>query len=199
MKFPIPSETFVRMANAAARPTDDLRPHLACVRLEYRDGKYFCVASTSWVIAVEYLGDTTEPNGFVNVPTHTGLLDNMRVETGLNVEFDWWSEFNVLTCATYPTITLEAVPDTEPMFTRWPSIFPATLPRVDNGFLFIQAEYFQRLADASPSGKLCFPEVIDSRDVVIVRDKDDPNWVGAFAPVDKLKQARPALRPEWLP
>ncbi len=196
MKFEIPSETFVRMANAAARPTDDLRPHLACVRLEYRDGKYFCVASTSWIIAVEYLGDTTEPNGFVNVPTHAGLL---AIPPGEIFEFDHWPDFGVLTCANHPWITLEAVPDTEPMFTRWPTIFPAVAKRVDNGFLFIQAEYFQRLADASPSGKLCFPEVIDSRDVVIVRDKDDPNWVGAFSPTDKLKQARAALRPEWLP
>lgn len=199
MKFSIPSEIFVRMANAAARPTDDKHPELSVIRLEYRDGKYFCVASTSWVIAVEYMGPTKEPNGFVNVPIHAGLMENLRCEPGLDVEFDHYPDFDVLTCPTYPTIPLQPVKIDIPMFNRWPDIFPVVLQRVDYGFLYIQSEYFQRLADASPSGKLCFPEVIDNRRVTIIRDKDDPNWIGGFLPTDTTEKAKPATRPEWLP
>jgi hypothetical protein len=196
MKFSIPAETFVRMANAAARPTDDKRPELAVIRLEYYDGKYFCIASTSWVIAVEYMGPTKEPNAFVNVPIDGGLLD---IPYGDIIEFDYWSDFALLTCTNRPLLALQAVKIDIPLFNRWYEIFPAVLQRVDHGFLFVQAEYFQRLADASPSGKLCFPEVIDNRRVTIIRDKEDPNWIGAFLPTDNEEKAKPATRPEWLP
>lgn len=198
MQFILPAETFVRLSKAAARPTDDVRPWLACVRLEHRDGKSYAIASTSWVLAVEYLGDTSEPDGFVNVPLDDTLMACLAMHHD-DVVFEWFEAFGVLTCPTFGALALTAMEDREPMFTRWFEIFPSTLPKADKGFLFIQAEYFQRLTDSSPSGCLAFPAVVDSSRVVIVRDVHDDNWCGVFLAADKQKRASPATKPEWMP
>jgi hypothetical protein len=191
-RFTIPADIFARMSNAANRADDPKRPHLACVRLEYKDGKYFAIASTSYVMAVEYLGETDQPDCAVNVPLVIADADQTLI-------FEWYAEFKVLTCSVdEASATLTPLPDIEPLFTRWWSIFADTTQTKSKGFLYMEGDMMAALCAASPSGKLCFPAVVDSSRVVIVRDVYDPNWVGAFLANDKTKTAKPAVKPEWM-
>jgi len=188
-KFEIPSKTFVRMAKCAGDPN---RPHLYCVRLEYRNGRFFCVTSNSWVMAVEYVADVDAPNTSVNVSISPEWLAWYAQRE--NLVFEWWP----LLALTIDGHNVPFVGDLEPKFANWPALFPDTLPKVDKGFLYFHAEYFQTLADASPTGHLCFPEVIDNTKSVICRDSHDPNWIGLFVATDKSKTSKPATLPEWL-
>lgn len=192
MRFEIPSETFIRMSKAAARPHDP-RQSLACVRLEINNGRKYAIASTSYVIAVEYLGKTDGPNEAVNVPISIiPLIDPSKKE----IAFEYYPDFKVL------LFEGQSVPicDTEhlPLFTRWFDLFPKK-PDTNRGFLYIDNDAFRPLIDASPSGQLTFADVLDSYRVTIVRDAIDANWCGAFVPLANEKKYTAATRPEWMP
>lgn len=194
-QFVIPSETFTRIANAAAKTGNQ-----SCVRLEYINGKYYAVSSNSWVIAIEYLGETDQPDAAVNVAVNNGwqiMVNTFATET--NFIFDWFPEFNILTSPNLPgTATAVSDADVRPPFLRWFDIIPTNSTK-DKGFLYVEDEQIAALCAASPSGNLCFPSIVDSGRVMIVRDAIDPNWCGAFFASDKSKAAKPAVRPEWMP
>lgn len=190
VEFIIPSKVLTRMAKCAGDPN---RPHLYCVRLEYRAGKYYVITSNSWVMAVQYLGEVTSPDAAVNVAVNADWL--AWYGSRENLRFNWYPGL-ALVCD--GDVSCPFTPDNEPKFAKWPDLFPDALPRVDKGFLYFQAEYFQQLADTSPSGHLCFPEVIDNTQSVICRDSNDPTWIGLFVASDRSKISKPATLPEWL-
>jgi len=200
MKFKIQSEAFCRIANAAAHPESE-NPQLACVRLEHRDGKAYAVATSKQIIAIEFLGATDEPEGFINVPSsfaaRLGSYDD-------ELTFSHWPEF------TLGFVTVDELPgemlylldpdNAEPMFSRWFDVIPRNPPRVDRGFMYINGEEFTKLVASSPTGCFAFAEVLDNTRVTIVRDIYADQWLGAFVPSAKNRaDIKPATVPTWMP
>lgn len=190
-KFTIQAETFIRLAKASVPFGSDYRPSLQSVRLEYRGGKFFALASTSFFLAVEYLGPTDQPNAAINVKTIPALMAWLASANELVIN-DGWA--NVDGAPYWENV---AGPDDEPKFRDWPSLFPKA--ETDDGFLFVETDHMNLLGLSSPSGKLIFPKKISRTVPTIVRDADSPEWAGLFLAIDKLQNSPlPATYPEWL-
>lgn len=198
-KFTIEPDVFVRLANASYTHGSSLWQDFQCVRFEYFEHKIFAVACNRHILAVEYLGETTEQNAAVNITNNPVLLA-------------WCKTAGQLTIETWPGVELAIVQidgityngptfvkNNEDRFVNWWKLIPVQLPRVDKGFLFMETELLCKLGAASPSGMLSFPEVIDNTKVCIVRDVGNANWIGVFLPNYKHDNARPATIPTWVP
>lgn len=198
MKITIPTDTFYRLSKAAVSYGAEIRPHLACVRLEIKDGAIYAVASTSWIMAIEHVGITDQPDEHINIATSPMVM--RAIEAAEDVTFESWPSAGIATMSLYnATIgAVETMPDIEPMFTRWFD-FVAKASTKDKGFIYIEADKFRALIDSSPSGHIVFPAFIDNSRVIYLRDRYDENWLGLFLSGDKDKEAQPATIPEWLP
>lgn len=196
MKITIDADIFNRMSHAAASPSDTLRPHLACVRLEYRGGRAYAVASNSFIMAIHYLGETDQPDEFMNVALDPSLMTLMPTLDTL--AFEGWQTINLITLPEFALIW-GACPEKEPMFTEWWKLIPDPA-KVERGFIFLEDELFHKLALSSPSGIITFPAVVDAKNYMYVRDAYDPNWLGLLHARDKDKQVNdPATIPDWIP
>lgn len=176
------------MTHAAAKPDDETRPHLACVRLEYRGGKAFAIASDSFVMAIYYLGETTEPDEFMNVALP--WLPDAEYDT-LDIEGWQIAGVCIIEGAMHTT-----QPDKEPLFTNWWRLIPDPA-KFERGFIYLQDELFRKLAATSPSGHIVFPAIVDNTDYMYLRDVYDPNWLGLIH-ARKKDGCEPATIPEWL-
>lgn len=188
MKITIDADIFSRMSHAAGSPSDPVRPHLACVRLEYRGGYAYAVASNSFIMAIYYLGPTTEPDEFMNVSYTAPSGDD-------TLEIEGWQ------AASFGMINGHSVtllPEKEPLFTEWWKIVPDPA-RFERGFIYLQDELFHKLAMSSPSGHIVFPAVVDALNYMYVRDVHDPNWLGLLHARYSDKKLEAATIPEWIP
>ena len=185
------------MSHAAALSSDALRPHLACVRLEYRGGKAFAIASDSFVMAIYYIGPTTEPDEFMNVACGGELLAIAGASDALT--FEGWQIASIATLSLYESKSSGVwplLPDKEPLFTNWWRLIPDPA-KFERGFIYLQDELFRKLAATSPSGHIVFPAVVDNTDYMYLRDVYDPNWLGLIH-ARKKDGCEPATIPEWL-
>lgn len=196
VQFIIPTETFVRLSHASQPYGSPDYKACQSVRLEYRDGGYYAVASNSRIIAVEYLGLTMEPNAAVNVALFDAETVKPDPAYGDNLRFDWFSEFSILTLN--GGITIQAMPDNEPRFKEWWRVFPEAVPTKSRGAFYMDGELIAKLARSSPSGLLCFAAHVDRKNTAIVRDLHDPNWIGGFISDDIEHKAFPATLPDWM-
>lgn len=193
MKITIDADIFNRMSHAAASPNDPTRPHLACVRLEYRGGKAFAVASNSYILAVYYLGVTDQPDEFMNVSLDPIIMQNLQYKEWADFTIEGWQVAEIMTC---PLGTFPLLPDKEPLFTEWWKLIPDPA-KFERGFIYLQDELFRKLAASSPSGHIVFPAVVDSLNYMYLRDIHDPNWLGLLHARCDVK-CEPATIPEWL-
>lgn len=196
VSFIIPTETFVRLSHAAMPYGSAEFPACQSVRLEYKNGGYYAVASNGQIIAVEYMGVTTEPDCAVNVALDFDIIMLGETFPEQAFTFEWWPEFNALTCVM--GLTVHAAPDDVPRFKEWWRIFPASVPSKANGAFYMDGELIAKLARSSPSGLLCFAQYVDRRQTAIVRDLHDPNWIGGFISDDLDHKATPASLPDWM-
>jgi hypothetical protein len=202
MKFSILCETFLRLSNCAG--VNDPEPALNSVRLENSNGKVFAVASNRKIMAVEYLGETDEPDGAINIAVHQDIIDACEYSENQQrfITVNSWQEFGVATMniGVFSPYALPFTnPDTFEPFRNWRGQFPTWLPKVDKGFVWFETEQLNKLGLSSPSGMIALPEVLDNTRRVIVRDIHDPNWCGVFIPYHPNNpNVKPATLPEWL-
>jgi len=187
MKFEISCSTFVRLANAAMRPEREVKlawqPSMMCVRIEHRNGQTFGVATDSFAVAAELLGETTEPNGFV----HITIDDKMLNACSAAIEND-----GVLTVVLVDKWAVATIAETSFMYPGnasigsddWPKDWRVMLIDVDaernRGALAVNGSTFSRLVAASPSGIVVFSKIIDTERYLILNDAYDPDWIGIF-------------------
>lgn len=200
--FTLDATVFARLSNAAYKYGSAQFPDFQCVRLEYFEGKFYAIACNRCILAIEYLGDTAEPNVAVNVTNEPALIAWCKGAATLTVEC-WPGVTAALVQIDGHTYVNPngpiAVVNNEDRFVNWWKMVPSHSYRVDKGFLFLETELLALLGNASPSGMLCFPEVIDNTKVCVVRDATNPNWIGVFLPNDKHGNAKPATIPGWIP
>lgn len=208
MKFTIPCETFCRMANILSffepRTTDETRHQIECVRIEHYKGKIFTIATNQQIAAMEYVGETSEPDGVAHVANDSDLIRQCETEK-------MYKSF--LEIVTIPEIALGTAktmmgythpknaciwPDITVM-DKWREWASETAPTKSKGALYMETAHMITLFNASPSGCIVFPEIIDVNVPVVLRDKKNANWVGLFLgkPLPTEQKAQPATLPEW--
>lgn len=218
MKFTIPCETFLRLSHAATPVPGKDQPHVFCVRVEYINGHGYAIATNSIIMAVQYLGEVTREFEFgISIVPIPALLAQCAIEK----DFDGELTIDVINndvvkfatvktsfgyvqpgnCAYFPPDGLQRTPWIGPVHDvgGWKKIIPAELPKKSKGFMFMNTEEIVNLGKAAPSGRLVFPNFIDSSIPVVVNDSVDPEWFGAFLPrEDKaISHMTPAILPEW--
>lgn len=209
MNFTIPCETFFRLTHVLKNTKPgETADYLKSVYLENHEGKAFAIATNRKVAAIEFLGETTEPNGSVNITIDPALVKQCETEKSFNgimyVHFNEMLNFaTVKTQMGYNFPGNAAVnPGKETEFQSWRKWFPDAMPKKPNGATVFGAEWIANLGRSSPSGEIVFPTVIDCHVPVLVRDLHDPKWFGLFmpeyAPGGNVVDVEPVSLPDWL-
>lgn len=212
MRFTLPCETYVRLTNALNMQKDETRP-INCIRLDYVAGDYYAVATNAIIIAVQYLGKTDEQDGGIC------LINDQLLKAQCQQEIPFDGEISVdvidnemIQFAAIKTSFGYNHPGNGAIFppsegwgepwhaNGWKKIFPDDVATKSKGFIFMDTEHVANLGRCAPSGRIVFPEKIDSSKPVVVRDAVDPDWLGAFLPreANKISSLVAATLPDWL-
>lgn len=204
MKFTIPCATYVRIRNASFLPGDREpavnRPYLKSVRIEHVNGRKFIVASNAYIFVAEYLGETAEANGHVNITNNDILADacNRESEYTSNLIVDIGGGWGIATTTLGYGYPMNAVVDGN--WPDWRQIIPTeVVARKYHGAACFNERDTLRLIKSAPSGEIVLPKIVDGGIPVIVRDLEYPNWLGMFLTGRWRGQAVPPSEiPDWI-
>lgn len=208
MQFNIKCSTFVRLASICDffEPYTDegLKEKCKTVRLEISNGKMMAIATNVKVAAIEFIG--TVPAGLnevCHVVVDDTLLNQCRAESMIN---------GILTINTIPQIATASATTTsgwaypgnpclwfdETPLNEWREWPDRDRIKKSDGIMMWNLYHVEALLESSPSGKVYFPKFIDALKPIVMRDKDDPNWVGLFVPKPNGDiQHQEAELPDW--
>ena len=188
MDFTIKCDVFARLAQVTKlfKPTIDpeTKRVLECVRLEYRNGHYYAIATNQEIASIQYLGSTDRPDQAVHVVNDDAIIAQAQAEVGFDSSL-------IVTMHETPTLTsmygwiYQGAPIIRPADTPmdgWQDWFPDSLPTKNKGIMFWNADHVAALSASAPSGKIYFPEFVDVDKPIVVRDRLDGNWCGLFVP-----------------
>jgi hypothetical protein len=173
--------------------------------LEISNGKVFAIATNVKIAAIEYLGQTVEKDGVAHVILDPQILERCKAES--------WMDGSLIV-NTIPEIALGNLTTTNnwafngnachwfeetPLndWRKWADDKPA---KISKGIMWWNLYYVESLLRSSKSGKVIFPQHIDTEQPVILRDRENPNWVGLFMADPTPYEDRviqPATLPEW--
>lgn len=190
---------FVSVIKFFEPTTDDqTKQMLSTVRLEHKSGKSYAVVTNHKIAAIEYLGQTSEPDSAVHLKI-TDQLESLCVMGG------------TLTFTIIPEALISMVQNDYGMtvsdccfwacegplnnWRKWAAPDASVSEAVMQWTLF----NVETMIAASPSGKINFPQFINANKPVTVRDASYENWVGLFFPKPSTTDpaANPAKLPEW--
>ena len=210
MKFTITCTAFCRLAGIPAffepKTDEEIKKQLSCVRLENYKGQIFGVSTNQKVAAVERLGTTTERDGAVHIALNPALVKQCNDEIAYDsfLEIIYVPEILTASAKTMLGFVLPGnaaaigLPE-HSVLSHWRSWVPPAPAKKSKGAMYWNADHVAALAQASPSGQIVFPELIDVDQPVIIRDCSTPDWFGMFiakpAPSDPTPQ--PATAPDW--
>jgi hypothetical protein len=205
MRFTIPCKTFARLAiipyDFTEDVTDEAKAKLRCVRLEHYKGNTFAIAANQKIAAIELIGKTNEPDGAAHVVIDSPLID--ACNTALDIlEVVSIPEFKIGTAKTlygYQHVGNACIYPETTIMDDWRKWGPSKPAKKSNGVLFLNLNYIETLNQSSPSGRLMFPEFIDVSQTLVLRDADDPHWVGLLTPrpASGKGEAIGAVLPDW--
>lgn len=196
-------ETLVRLSGVCSffehTTPHDVREKINCVRLENRKGHSFAVSTNQKIAAIEYLGKTQAADGVIHVKIVPQIIESLKNE----IAFD-----SMINVTSIPEIGVSSMQSTFGYSATdccyWFEDTPLNLWRewiVENATeskqpMYWNLFYVQSLIQASPSGKVVFPEFIDASKPVTLKDVSTDNWIGLFIPEDvKIKDE--AKIPTW--
>lgn len=216
MNFEISAEIFMRLAKIPASipqrvlniPSEDAES-IKCVRLEYRSGNYYAIATNRKICAVYYLGTTTEADAVAHITIDPALVAQCEVEK------QFGSKLQIISIPDLKMVSLKTMlgwvypgnagvfPPPQGRLNEWMTWVPKTEIKVSTGAMSWSMDDMVSLSAASPSGRVRFPEFIDAMHPVMLRDVKDQNWLGVFMAnvVDEdtnvVRTIEPATLPEW--
>lgn len=199
-KFVVKAEVLQRFS-ALYKSLDPKAPEsLKCLRVEIHKGKMYLIGCNQYVACVERLSDTDQPDDVCYIKVNNAFLDSIEKE--LNIKgaftFDTLPEIAMGTTSTTDGTSYNDFiiwPDKSPL-DKWRKWFVES--KENKGVMYCTLYQIQTLFQTSPTGEVTFPEVINSKEPVIVRDVNNPDWLGAFIPAfDGQKVIQAAKLPEW--
>lgn len=207
MNFTIKCDILNRLSSVTKffKPSmdEELKKLLSSVRLENKNGKSYAISTNQQIASVYFLGETQEPDGSAQLIIDNQIIEQCKQELIYDSclmisaipEFALGSARSMLgweyqgNCCMFP--------DENPT-DNWRDWFKEA--SANRGFMQWDVDQLAYLAESSPSGKIYFPEKIDSDVTVIIRDVYDDSWCGVFVPKPspEEKQAlKEARKPEW--
>lgn len=208
MKFKIPCETYYRLSKIVSyfqEDTDEeIKQKINCIRLENINGMLIAIVTNQKLAVIEKIGDTNQPNGHVHIVTDERLINQCKIEKAFNSELEIvcipdlsMASAKTMLGYSYPA-NAAIYPKNTPM-DDWRDWADVEGSKKSKGGMYWNMIYMTLLNESSVSGKLVFPEIIDTDKPVVVRDVINPNWVGLFMPKRPVgePEARPATLPKW--
>lgn len=196
MDFEIPCAVIGRFAKILTIMTHDANEWFNSIRID----NGLALASNRTVLACEQIGGG---GGIVHIKNDPALIAQCEKEAPfdsvlyvtLNEALRFASAKTTLGYI-YPGNC--AVFSNEPNdFDRWRSILPKPAKKPKGGMQW-NTEQIALLGASSPSGRLCFEEIIDASQPTIVRDAHDDQWFGLFNPWLVEQNFIPATLPDWV-
>lgn len=204
--FTIKCETLVRLSNVCSyfspRVDEELKNTINVVRLENSGGHCLAIVTNQAVACVEKLGEAIDKDGYADIKLDPVLIRQMKQEAlyGSFLNVATIPELATSTCSTslgwqYPNCCVWH--DDSPL-NKWRDW--ATDNAVQSfGSMYWDLDEVEVLFKSSPTGKIVFPEFIDSEKPVTLRDRYSEDWVGLFIPKPNPGErvTRKAELPEW--
>lgn len=204
MEIVIHCASLLRLSRLAATvAADDPKPYLQAVWLETKGGHMAAVVTNRKLAAVEYLGEDAGPDAGFAVPLDPAFMAQVETEAGfgsrVRLTQDGMKIHAMTDFAYYQELQALATLDSaDNHFNAWRNWFPDALPVETHGAMFQTLGNLATLNSAAPSGSVIFPEFIDTRKPVVVRDLHDENWLGVFL-ADPNGETLPRVTlPEWV-
>lgn len=197
MEFQIPCETVARLAKVLRVMTYDANIWFNSIRID----NGVAIASNRAIMAVEQIGG---PSGVIHIPNDPVLIAQCETEAPfasvLHITLPpglQWASAKTDLGYVYPG-NASVWSDLPNDMDKWRSLLPNGKPGGAKGGMYWDSDWIYDLGRSSPSGKLIFPEAIDTRRPVVVRDVHDPRWFGLFTSIDQSGQFPAATLPEWV-
>lgn len=206
MNFKLPTDIYLKLQNICdyfpSNITDRVRESINCVRLEYKNGKYFALSTNSQIMSVYYLGHIGLEDAVAHLVIDQKLVNQCMQESPFMSVIEL-SVFEELTIGNLKTSLGYEFPDNACVFHdytplndwfRWVPDAPATKP---NASMKLDEHLLSMLSESSPSTSLVFPTTIDHTQPVIVRDLHDENWCGVLKPGEFTEEEDFVTIPQW--
>ena len=181
MQVQINADVFVRFANLARNlPPSDPRNYLRSVMIEVANGSAFIVATDSRFAAVQRLGEMAGEFRACVVADDTMTLQAMAEKPFSSSLFISAEKVTTSLGFTYPGNPFALAPQGKinELFS-WRKLFQ-TAPEKSSGSMFIDMARMRFMLETSPSGRVLFPDKIDTAFPIIVKDAIDSDWLGVF-------------------
>lgn len=181
--------------------TEDLKKELKTIRLEIKNKKQFIVSTNQQIAAVEYLGKTNEADDVCYLNLSEKLTNYINANYFLNEDF----VVETIPDLAFAMAKTEKYIDNNPclwfeenVLNNWRDWFSVTVEK-QHGAMYWDLYHLVKLFESSPSGKINFPMIIDVNKPVLLRDQNNPNWLGVFIPSPNPDEKiyEPARLPEW--
>lgn len=199
--FVIPCDTFVRLSNVLYDFHDLANDWFRTVRID--NGQ--AVATNRKVMAIENIGGT---GGVVHVIPDAALIDQCRKEAQfssrltitVNPALQYAVAKTTLGYIHPSNCVLWSSQHTTDDYDKWRTVVMSakTDAKPGKGGMMWHADDIARLASASPSGRVVFARTIDAIKPTLIRDINDPEWLGVFNPFDQDLSYEAATMPGWM-
>lgn len=205
MNITLPCELYSRMsAIPLMLDPADKRKYLKSIYVERLNNKLFVVTTNVKIAAIEFIGENDGPDEFFAVVIDPELIKHCDAETPFDSNLSIYRDpsTKVITIQTtfgyvHPGNANVPIPESN-NFDGWRDWFPDEIPTKSFGGMHWNKASVGALCTASISGDVIFPEFIDIRQPVVIRDLQSENWVGLFMGSVKDETNLPATIPRWI-
>jgi hypothetical protein len=203
MDITISCELYSRMIEIPKRlAEDDKRRYFECLYIERKNKRLYVIATNVKIAAVQYLGASDGPDECTAICVNDGLIEACDKETPFDSKLSIVSnpilKFTAIKSSfgyQFPGNAWVELPDPNE-FTTWREWFPEKVATASSGVMYWNTWQIEALLLASTSGGVTFPEFIDTSIPIVIRDDNDPHWIGVFMNNQTKKAA--ATVPDWI-
>lgn len=205
MNITLPCELYSRMSEIPLMlDPADKRKYLKSIFIERLNGNLFVVVTNVKIAAVEFIGRNEGPDEFIAIIIDPILIIHCDKETPFDGNLSIYHDANTkhTTIQTtfgyaHPGNANIPIPESNNL-EGWRDWFPDEIPTKSFGGMHWNKTSVGVLCTASISGDIIFPEFIDIRQPVVIRDVQSENWVGLFMGSMKDATNVPATIPGWI-
>lgn len=209
MKFEIKCSAFLRLASVCNffKPTmpHELKEQINTVRLEKINGKTIGIATNQQIAVMEILPqfELGENAKVIHIVLDPILINQCKLEKFLDgsLYINAIPEMAIAQARTssgwnYPGNACHWFAET--IMDEW-NMWALPIPTKSTKIMAWDLAHIQALFEASPTGHIYFPQYIDAEKPVIIRDRNNPDWVGIFIPKpsNTESQKESAKLPDW--
>ena len=208
MEVSISCDKFVRLANIARSKehSDDLF-FLRSIYICSKNNHQIAISTNRKIAAIELISRKQMSDGSFMLNVEDSLLNQCETEKTFNSNLHLIHSHELSFTSAKSDLGYQhqgnaAILDNGKYnpFHTWTEWFPDQLPSESNGGIFANLHSLKLLAASAPSGSILFPEFIDNKKPVMMKDVHDPDWIGLFIPNigEQSRSVEPFAIPDWV-